>query len=194
MSAAALTGGIATGKSTVAGILAESGVALLDTDAISAEISGPGGAAIPALRDAFGAGCLTGEGALDRPKMRDIVFSDAKVRSRLESILHPMIRARVEEFLAHNRRERCVVAIPLYFETLSYLGRFDEVIVVDCATRVQRDRLVLERKMDPALADAILRAQSPRSIRLQLADRIFVNNASLELLGLQVANWVRAWR
>lgn len=193
MRAAALTGGIAAGKSTVARLLAEHDVALLDTDAVAADLSAPGGEAIPALREAFGPGCLTGEGALDRPKMREIVFADATARARLESILHPLIRSRVERFLAERRGQRCVVAIPLYFETLGYSGRFGEVVAVDCSVGTQRERLIQERKMDAALAEAILRSQSPRSIRLQLADRVLVNNAGLDALAQQVATWVRTW-
>lgn len=193
MSAAALTGGIATGKTTVAGLLEASGIPLLDTDAVSSELSGPGGLAIPALRESFGPDCLTQAGALDRPKMRAMVFSDSEARSRLEGILHPLIRARVEDFLLTHRENRCAVAIPLFFETLSYSGRFREVVAVDCSVGLQRERLTRDRKMDSSLVEAILGAQVPRAIRLQLADRVLVNNSGVESLTAQVQSWVREW-
>ncbi|MDX2219770.1 MAG: dephospho-CoA kinase [Burkholderiales bacterium] len=193
MNAVALTGGIATGKSTVARLLAQHDIPLLDTDHVAADISAPSGSAIPALLKEFGPDCLTADGALDRPRMRNIVFSDASARARLEGILHPLIRERVNKFLADQGSARCAVAIPLYFEALGYAGRFREVVVVDCPTGVQLDRLVNERKMDLGVAQAILTSQSRRCIRLQLADRVLVNNADMDALSVQVSDWVRQW-
>lgn len=194
MSAVALTGGIASGKSTVAGILKAHAIPLLDTDEVAANISGPGGLAIPALVDAFGPACVTPEGGLDRPRMRAMAFSDDAIRQRLERILHPLIRMKVEEFLSARAQERCAVAIPLYFESLTYRNRFSQVVLVDCATSVQRERLVHGRQMAPDIAEAILRVQASRFIRLQLADRVLVNNAGLGMLDEQVARWIQSWK
>lgn len=193
MSAIALTGGIATGKSTVAQLLAAHAIPILDTDAVAAEISGSGGLAIPALIEAFGREFLTDTGALDRARMRNLVFADAAARSRLEGVLHPLIRDRVEAFLSDHAVDRCAVAIPLYFETLSYTGRFGEIVAVDCVAQQQRDRLIRDRNLDAATAEAILRAQVPRVIRLQLADRVLTNNADISALGSQVTSWVKSW-
>ncbi|MBL8516283.1 MAG: dephospho-CoA kinase [Betaproteobacteria bacterium] len=194
MNAVALTGGIASGKSTVAGLLQAHRVPLLDTDSVAADLSRPGGRAIPALRDAFGAECLTVDGALDRPRMREQAFVDDNARLRLESILHPLIREEVEVFISSHLEERCAVAIPLFFESLGYRARFAEVVAVDCARSIQHERLVRDRGMAPALAEAILNVQVPRSIRLQLADRVLSNNTDLETLAIQVERWVGAWR
>lgn len=193
MSAVALTGGIASGKSSVARLLEQYAIPCLDTDAVAAELSSAGGLAIPALQDAFGVGCLDSSGGLDRRKMRELVFSDAMARGRLEGILHPLIRMRTDAFLADQKDSRCAVAIPLFFEALAYRGRFSHVVVVDCASTIQRRRLIEDRGMEPKLADAIIGAQSRRVIRLQLADRVLVNNSHLSNLAAQVRSWVGGW-
>jgi dephospho-CoA kinase len=193
VSAVVLTGGIASGKTTVARLLTGYSIAVLDTDAVAAALSGPRGEAIPALREAFGPDALTPEGGLDRAQMRERAFSDPAVRAGLERILHPLIREEVEAFLSAHESGRCAVAIPLYFESLGYRGRFQQVVSVDCPTHVQKERLVRDRNMAPELATSILGAQIPRRIRLQLADKVLCNNTNLDDLTLQVEDWAKEW-
>jgi dephospho-CoA kinase len=193
VNAAALTGGIASGKTAAAGFIEAAGIPVFDTDHAAAHLTMPGGRAIPALSAAFGEECLDASGALNRPRMRDLVFKDSTQKRKLETILHPMIREEVESFLEANRDRRCVVSIPLYFETLAYRGRFREVACIDCPTSVQVRRLVDTRGLDEDLARRIVESQVPRKIRLQLADCILVNHGSLGALKSQMQEWLGSW-
>jgi dephospho-CoA kinase len=193
VTAAVLTGGIATGKSTVAAMLLAQGIPVLDTDAVSASLSGAGGAAIPALRDAFGPQCLGADGGLDRARMREAAFSNVEVRCRLEGVLHPMIRSEVDQFLARMAGKRCVVAVPLFFESLHYRNGFEHVVVLDCSVQLQVERLVRLRQMSPDLAAQIIRAQAPRAIKLQLANRVISNQLGAVQLRVQVFDWLSEW-
>ena len=194
MSTVVLTGGIASGKSTVAKLLADLGIRTLDTDLVATELSAPGGLAISPLREIFGAGCLASDGGMDRAAMRERVFKDPAQRKALESILHPLIRAEVARFLSDVQGERAVVAIPLYFESLGYRNRFNQVVTLDCPVETQLARLTRDRSMEHALAEKILNAQVPRQVRLQLADRVICNNQGREQLASKVESWVMSWQ
>lgn len=193
MNAAALTGGIASGKSAAAAFIQSRGIAVFDTDHAAAELTRVNGGAIPRLVETFGSGCLDAQGALDRAAMRERVFSDPKEKRRLEAILHPMIRSAVDAFLTAQANRRCVVLIPLLFESLSYRGVFRETACIDCPTQLQVLRLVKHRRMDEALARRIVESQVPRAIRLQLADRVFSNAGELPALERQLEAWLGDW-
>ena len=193
-----LTGGIGSGKSTVARMLVEEGAALVDTDAIARALTAPGGAALPALARAFGADILGPDGALDRDRMRARVFGDVSQRRRLEAILHPMIQ---REALAqaraagHRHPGRSVVFdVPLLAESGHWRQRVDRVLVVDCAVPTQIER-VRERNGWPADAvERIIAQQASRAQRRGVADAIVVNERlTLEQLRHQVQAVWRRW-
>src|SRR6202008_4129213 len=136
-SAIGLTGGIGSGKSTVAAYLESLGAAVVDTDEISRRLTAPGGGTIAAVRPAFGSGYITSDGSRDREAMRSLVFADTKSRARLEAILHPAIRRAADAELATAEGPYALVVIPLLFETRSYLDRLARVLVVDCPEFLQ---------------------------------------------------------
>ena len=182
-----LTGGIGSGKSTVAGFLADLGAAVIDADAIARAVTTPGGLAIPLIRNAFGDAMITPEGALDRDHMRTLAFSDPAARKRLEAIIHPLVgqetgrQAAAAEAAAH----RCLVFdVPLLVESAHWRSQVDAVLVVDCLPQTQLARVVARNQLDPATVQAIIQAQSPRLRRLRAADAVIFNDA-LSLGGLR---------
>jgi dephospho-CoA kinase len=181
-----LTGGIGSGKSTVADLFVQHGAALVDTDAIAHELTGPGGAAIPALRQAFGAIALRPDGGLDRAAMRNLVFSDATAKARLEAILHPMIRAESASRCAAMNAPYVVFAVPLLIESGTYRERCDRILVVDCQESTQLARVMARNGMSEAEVRAILAAQASRQARLAAADDVIDNDGSPEALPAQI--------
>ena len=172
MIAIGLTGGIGSGKSEVTARLEALGASIVDTDVISRNLTGPSGGAMPAVRAAFGERFIGPDGALDRAAMRTLAFEDAAARARLESILHPAIRAEADRSLASARGPYAVVVVPLLFETRGYLDRVDRVLVVDCPEHLQVERTMRRSGLDEAAVRAILAAQWPRWRRLQAADDV----------------------
>ena len=170
MIAIGLTGGIGSGKTTVAARLESRGASVVDTDEISRALTAAGGAAIERLRAEFGARFIGVDGALDRAAMRDLVFEDPLARSRLESVLHPAIRAAAGAALARATGAYALVVVPLLFETRGYLDRVARTLVVDCPEELQVARTVERSGLDPTEVRAIMRAQWPRWRRLQAAD------------------------
>ena len=170
-----LTGGIGAGKSFVAEVLQRLGATVVDTDEISRELTAEGGGAMEAVREAFGAGFVTGKGGLDRAAMRALVFADPAARARLEAILHPAIRAEADRRLAQARGPYAVIAIPLLFETRGYLDRVDRVLVVDSPEELQAGRTARRSSLADAEVRAIMAAQWPRWRRLQSADDVVWN-------------------
>lgn len=178
-----LTGGIACGKSAVADRLKQLGIDVVDTDRIAHQLTAENGAALPALRDAFGDGIFNAEGLLNRAALRDIVFSDPDRKTRLEQILHPMIRRQALEALAQARSPYVVADIPLFAETGFLREQADRVLVVDCPPELQKQRLLdrsADRGMTSELADLILQAQAPREARLALATEVIDNSGTPE--------------
>jgi len=173
--AVGLTGGIGSGKSTAAECLRGLGASIIDTDEISQKLTGPDGAAMGAIRAAFGSGFVTRQGALDRPAMRSMVFADARARSRLEAILHPAIRRAADAALAHAAGPYAVVVIPLLFETRGYLDRLGRVLVVDCPPGLQLRRAAARSDLAEDEVRVIMGAQWPRWRRLQMADDVLWN-------------------
>jgi dephospho-CoA kinase len=188
-----LTGGIGSGKTLVAERLQRLGAAVVDTDEISRQLTGAGGAAIPALTEAFGSRVLTREGALDREGMRALAFSDAAARARLEAILHPAIRAEADRALARASGAYALLVVPLLFETRAYLGRVDRTLVVDCAEEVQVHRVTHRSGLDEAQVRSIMAAQWPRWRRLQVADDVIWNGGDRDALERQCEMRHRAY-
>ena len=180
-----LTGGIGSGKSTVAARLEARGATIVDTDEISRHLTGPAGAAMEAVREAFGSRFVTAEGALDRAAMRALAFEDAGARLRLESILHPAIRARADALLAAASGPYAIVAVPLLFETRGYLERVERVLVVDCPEALQASRVAARSGLAPEEVRRMMASQWPRWRRLQMADDVVWNGGDMAALEAQ---------
>ncbi len=181
-----LTGGVASGKSTVSAMLAELGAVVIDADALAREVVAPGSDGLAAVVDVFGLEVLGPDGGLDRPKLGAIVFADPDKRKALEAIVHPRVRARAAEMEAAAPPGAIVVHdIPLLTET-GQAPTFDAVVVVDVPVEVQVDRMVRIRGMRPEDARARVAAQARREDRLAVATYVIDNTASLEDLRAQV--------
>ena len=177
-----LTGGVASGKSTVAEILAELGAIIIDADRIAREVVEPGTPGLAAVVEAFGEGVLGADGALDRPRMGEIVFGDPEQRRRLESIVHPLVFERYAALEAAAPPGAVVVHdIPLLAETGRVEG-FDAVIVVDVPVEVQRARMLDLRGWSVADAEGRLAAQAQRPERLAIASHVIDNTGTLDQL------------
>jgi dephospho-CoA kinase len=192
-----LTGGIGSGKSAAADAFAALGAAIVDTDAIARALTGPGGAALPALREAFGPAVATAAGALDRAAMRRRAFADPAARARLEAILHPLIRAEAE---AQVRRAASadfpyvVLVVPLLAEGGGYRERVDRVAVVDCPEETQINRVIARSGLARAEVEAIMAVQARRAARLAIADDVIANDAGLAELSARVAELSARYR
>lgn len=182
-----LTGGIGSGKSAAADEFARLGAAVVDTDLIAHRLTGPGGAALPAVQRLFGEGFVLPSGAMDRKRMRERVFADAAARKSLESVLHPMIREESERQIAAAAGTYVVHVVPLLVESGDFRRRVDRVLVVDCpeATQIARVRARSGLSGDEALA--IVQSQASRAERLAAADDVIDNGGALEDLRRQVA-------
>lgn len=176
-----LTGGIATGKSSVAERLRQHGIEVVDTDTIAHTLTAVNGRALPELRKAFGDDIFLSDGTLNRSALRDIVFHDPAQKNRLEQILHPMIRHEAIKAIAAATSPYVVADVPLFAETGFLREQADRVLVVDCPPDTQKARL-LRRSADAGLsediADLMLQAQAPRDVRLALATEVIDNSGS----------------
>lgn len=171
-----LTGGIGSGKSAAAQVFEELGATVIDTDAIAHALTAPGGAAIAPIRAAFGADYLTAEGALARARMRELVFADADKKNLLESILHPLIRARTSELAQAARSPYVILMVPLLIESRDYRARCQRILVVDCPEDVQVARVMARSGLDAAQVRAIMATQVGRAARLAAADDVIDNS------------------
>lgn len=182
-----LTGGVASGKSTVSAMLAELGAVVVDADRLAREVVAPGSEGLAEVVEAFGASVLTAEGELDRPAVGRLVFADEGKRRTLEAIIHPRVRARGAELEAAAPGGSLVVHdIPLLTET-GQAGSFEAVVVVDVPREVQLERLVERRGMSPEDAEARIGAQATREERLAVATHVVENTGSLDDLRARVA-------
>ena len=182
-----LTGGIGSGKSTVAELFVAQGAVLVDTDAIAHELTGPGGAAIPQLVAAFGPAVAQADGAMDRAAMRRQVFADPSAKACLENILHPLIRQLSAERCRAAPAPYVILAVPLLVESGSYRERCDRIVVVDCPESLQVERVVARNGMSSSEVAAIMATQASRQQRLAVADDIVLNDADLTKIYPQVA-------
>lgn len=177
-----LTGGIATGKSTVAGIFAKGGATVLDGDEVVRELQVPGTKVFEATVEAFGPDILQRDGTINRKLLGEIVFRDERLRRRLETIVHPALVVAVEERLAELRIQGipiCVVELPLLIESGSE-GRFDWVVVVTAPEEVQVTRLMTDRGLSREEALARIHTQMPLSEKVKRADFVIENGGDLQ--------------
>lgn len=185
-----LTGGIGSGKTRVADMLAARGAALIDTDLLAHEITAPGGAAIGPLVAAFGPGCLRPDGAMDRDAMRALVFSDPTAKAKLEGITHPLIRSLTESRAAAVRaggqHPYLIYVVPLLVESGTWRARVDRVLVVDCQEETQIARVMARNGFTRAQVLAIMARQATRAARLAVADDVIDNDGPPEALAPQV--------
>jgi dephospho-CoA kinase len=182
----ALTGGIASGKTSVANLFAARGVPVIDTDVIARQVVEPGEPALAAVVEAFGDQILGEDGRLDRARMREHVFADAAARRRLESILHPAIRAEMERQSRAAGGPYQLLVIPLLVES-GRRDHVDRVLVVDVPEVTQVERLMRRDASTREQAEAALRAQATRDARLAFADDVIENTGDLAALEAQVA-------
>ena len=178
----ALTGGIASGKSTVQKLFESLGSVVFDADTISRELVAPGQPALREVVHAFGSGALTPNGELDRRRMRDRVFADAGAKRKLEEILHPRVRGELFARAQACAANYCVLAIPLLVESASAYGWVDRVLVVDVPRPTQLARLMQRDGMTRKSSERALAAQAGRAARLALADDVIDNAGSPEVL------------
>ena len=190
-----LTGGIGSGKSTVARRFAALGALVVDTDALAHALTAPDGAALPAIAAAFGAEMIGADGAMDRARMRALVFGQPAERQRLEAILHPMIAeaTRAQASRAHAG-QAVVFDVPLLTESRTWRTRVDRVVVVDCAEATQVARVVERSGWTADAVERTIAQQASRAQRRAIADAVIVNEAlSLAQLDAQVDELWAAW-
>lgn len=182
-----LTGGIGSGKTTAAEMFRELGAAVVDTDAISRELTGARGAAVRAIREQFGTEYVAADGSLERDRMRRLVFGNASAREALESILHPLIRGEARARVASALAPYVILVVPLLFETGAYAGLMQRVIAVDCSEETQVERATRRSGISAEEVRAIMASQLPRAARRARADDVLDNEAGPEALRAQVA-------
>lgn len=192
-----LTGGIGSGKSTVARWLVAQGAALVDTDAIARELTAPQGAALAAITQTFGPGMVGQDGALDRERMRALVFGDPAARRRLEAILHPLIgeQARAEAAQAARAGALAVVFdVPLLAESKHWRSQVDRVLVVDCEETTQISRVMTRNGWREDAVRRVITQQASRPLRRSIADAVIYNDAlPMQTLQIQVFGLWRHW-
>ena len=181
-----LTGGIGSGKSTVAELFAARGASIVDTDLIAHSLTAPHGPAMPAIVAEFGAGFADATGALDRARMRDLVFADAGAKARLEAILHPRIRDAALAAGAAATGSYVIYAVPLLIESTTWRERVTRILAVDCPEQVQIARVIARNNLPESQVRAIMAAQVSRADRLAAAHDVIDNAAGIDALGPQI--------
>ena len=180
-----LTGGIGSGKSTVAALLVGHGATLVDTDAIARALTLPGG---------FGAGMVGADGALDRDRMRALVFADPGAKARLEAILHPLIGAEAQRQAGAAGSGTVVFDVPLLTESRHWRDRVDRILVVDCPESTQLERVLQRPGWAEDTAQRVIRQQAPRAARRAIADAVIFNHGlSLSALAEEVGTLWALW-
>ena len=189
-----LTGGIGSGKSTVAKTLVELGAVLIDSDAIAREIALPGGVAIAALLAEFGADVLDANGGLNRARMRELAFADSTVKRRLEAILHPLIGIETERRAAAAGTKVRVFDVPLLVESTRWRSRVNKVLVVDCSDATQIARVTQRSGWSVDMVQAVIAQQASREKRRACADAVIHNDGiSADELAQQVSSLWTQW-
>ena len=192
-----LTGGIGSGKSTVAQRLQYRGAAVIDADQISRSLTATGGAALPAIARAFGDDLIAADGALNRTRMRELVFAQGDARHRLEAILHPLIAEHTEQqYLqaVHEGRQLVVHDIPLLVESKRWRAQLHGILVIDCRESTQIERVMTRSGLALEAVQSIIAAQASRSQRLAAADWVIYNDEGTSIDALnaytdQIAAW-----
>jgi len=180
-----LTGGIGSGKSTVAELFSAHGVPLIDTDVIARQLVTPDSVLLPRLHELFGKDILAADGSLDRAKLRHLVFSDTAKLQQLEQLLHPAIHAEVLTQLSALKTAYCIVVIPLLVEK-GWQTLVDRILVVDCPEALQISRTTQRDTITADEVRAIIATQTTREMRLAAADDVIHNDGDLNRLQLQV--------
>lgn len=180
-----LTGGIGSGKSTVAHLFQAAGIHVRDADDVSREVTAPGTEGLREVIAAFGPAVVNADGGLDRGKLRD-ALGDPAQRGKLERILHPRIRAALEDWLTLQPGPYCLLVVPLLLEA-GWRDMVDRVLVVDAPDEVRRRRLLQRTGWTPAQIHEVIKAQLPRDARLCAADDVIVNDRGLAQLDIEVA-------
>jgi dephospho-CoA kinase len=190
-----LTGGIGSGKSTVGRLLAQLGAIVIDTDLIARQMTQPGGAAIEPIAREFGLALVASDGALDRVRMRELVFSDPGAKQRLEAILHPLIGIETERLAAVSRGKPALVFdVPLLVESGRWRDRLDKVLVVDCHEATQIERVVQRSGWTVQAVQAVIDSQAQRSQRRASADAVIFNDGiTPDQLAVEVRAVWRRW-
>ena len=174
----ALTGGIGSGKTSIASIFKSLGVPIIDSDTISKEIILPGKPCFKDIVNEFGEEILTNKGTIDRYKLRDIIFNNDKTRIKLENIIHPVVFKNIDTEISLINYPYCLVIIPLLIETKS-TERFDRILVIDALESLQFERIVKRDDISPILIKKIIKTQAKRKERLRYANDIIVNNDTI---------------
>jgi dephospho-CoA kinase len=186
MLAVGLTGGIGCGKTTVADLFAERGASVIDTDQIAHQLTAPGGVAIEAIRTEFGAEFVLPSGAMDRAKMRELVFAKPSAKEQLEAILHPLIRAATETAAARATGSYVIFVVPLLIESGAWRERVSRIVVIDCPEALQIERVMRRNGLSEPQVRAIMAAQVSRDVRLAAADDVIVNDGDVAALIPQI--------
>ena len=184
-----LTGGIGSGKTVVSDQLAQLSAGIVDTDLIAHQITAPNGVAIPLIEKQFGPEFIDPSGALDRVKMRTLVFADPEARKSLEAITHPLIREetiRQAKQLIEDKVPYLVFVVPLLIESGNWAPLLDYLVVVDCPEEIQIERVMHRSKLPRSEVERILKAQASREERIARADMVIENQGSLENLKTEV--------
>ena len=184
-----LTGGIGSGKTAVSDQLAQLGAGVIDTDLIAHQITAPNGTAIPLIEKQFGPEFIDPSGALDREKMRSLVFANPEARKSLETITHPLIREetiRQAKKLTEEKVPYLVFVVPLLIESGNWLSLLDYLVVVDCPKETQIERVMHRSKLPRNEVERILKAQASRQDRIAHADMVIENQGSLDDLQAKV--------
>jgi dephospho-CoA kinase len=188
-----LTGGIGSGKSTVAALLQHQGVTLVDTDQIARQLTAPGGAALADIVAAFGDSVIAADGSLDRAAMRELVFRDGGAKRRLEATLHPLIGAEASRQAAAAPRH-VVFDVPLLAESGQWRDRVHRVLVVDCLESTQLDRVLSRPGWTRDVASAVIAQQASRGARRHCADAVIFNDGiALDQLAAEVQDLCTCW-
>ena len=192
-----LTGGIGSGKSTAAQVLAQLGAAVIDADALARSVTAPGGPAIAPLRAAFGDAVIDAQGGLDRQHMRELAFSDAKAKAQLEAIVHPLVKAAIDrqaQSALDDGARVLVFDIPLLVESGRWRERVDGVLVIDCSEDTQIARVQARNGWPRAQILAVIQAQATRAQRQAAADWLILNEGlGLDAFAAAVAQVARQW-
>lgn len=181
-----LTGGIGCGKSCTSQFFSDLGIDVIDTDVIARQLTQPNGSAISLIQNTFGSSVITADGALDRNKMRDLVFANSESRHKLEQILHPLILKAVIRRIKQSQAPYVIVVIPLLFETNDYNHLIQHILVIDCDEQQQLLRTMERSNLSEQKVRSIMATQVTRETRIQKADDVILNNQDIEYLKAQI--------
>lgn len=181
-----LTGGIGSGKTLVADMFAARGAAVIDTDQIAHQLTASNSVAIPLIRAQFGDDFITPDGAMNRVKMRELVFTNSEAKRRLEAILHPLIRIETEHAAAQAQGIYLMFVVPLLVESGSWKNRISRILVVDSPEQLQISRVIKRNQLSEEQVRAIMATQVARQARLAAADDVIVNDKDVAALLPQV--------